>query len=360
MINPECPRCRIPLKRKSNNSLRYYKCRSCEGFSINISTLKKVLKDLSKEIWFEASKVQQSSSTPCPYCFNGTYPIKATIEKEVEIDVCKSCHCIWLDKGEVDLKEEKTFSNEINHAIAKLKNQNIKEQFSGTVNLSGGKWLFSILHLPVEKKEDLLNRLPILTWILIACCLGLSSYALSNMTFFEIMQFNPKSDSTNWLMTGFTSFFVHVGVTHLLGNMYYLWMFGDNVEDELGHIKYLLMLVIAMYVSSWGYGYFVAMRDSSLPMRPLVGASGGLASIMSYYLLRFPKRKFVLRFFYVVTFAVPAWAFIGFYILLDVFGTFRQFVVLADVSYVSHTAGAIVGAIFAFYEYKQDSYIYPS
>ncbi len=102
-----------------------------------------------------------------------------------------------------------------------------------------------------------------------------------------------------------TSMFLHGGWLHVLGNMWFLWIFGDNIEDILGHGKYLLFYLVCGIAAAMSQ---VALNpDSRVPM---VGASGAIAGIMGAYLLKFPHARiesilFVL--FFITRFDVPAW-----------------------------------------------------
>src|SRR5205823_358406 len=83
-----------------------------------------------------------------------------------------------------------------------------------------------------------------------------------------------------------TSMFLHGGWMHVLGNMWFLWIFGDNVEDVLGHAKYLLFYVACGIAA--GLTQYYANTDSRVPM---VGASGAIAGVMGAYLLKFPHAR---------------------------------------------------------------------
>jgi membrane associated rhomboid family serine protease len=100
-----------------------------------------------------------------------------------------------------------------------------------------------------------------------------------------------------------TSMFVHGGWLHVLGNMWFLWIFGDNVEDVLGHTKYLLFYLLC--------GLAAAMTQILLTAGsrvPMVGASGAIAGVMGAYLIKFPHARILnlVFFFFITTIEVPA------------------------------------------------------
>jgi membrane associated rhomboid family serine protease len=101
-----------------------------------------------------------------------------------------------------------------------------------------------------------------------------------------------------------TSMFLHGGWLHLIGNMWFLWIFGDNVEDILGHAKYLLFYLLC--------GVAAALVQVALNMDsriPTIGASGAIAGVMGAYLVKFPRSRVVMLFwfFFFTTFDLPAW-----------------------------------------------------
>jgi len=102
-----------------------------------------------------------------------------------------------------------------------------------------------------------------------------------------------------------TSMFLHGGWFHVLGNMWFLWIFGDNVEDILGHVKYLLFYLLCGVAAA--LAQTVVNPYSRVPM---VGASGAIAGVMGAYLIKFPGsqiRTLAFIFFFITTFDVPAW-----------------------------------------------------
>jgi membrane associated rhomboid family serine protease len=102
----------------------------------------------------------------------------------------------------------------------------------------------------------------------------------------------------------FTSMFMHGGWLHVLGNMWFLWIFGDNIEDILGHEKYLVFYLLCGVAAALTQVFFNV--DSRVPM---VGASGAIAGVMGAYLVKFPHSRIVTLFFFIFItfFDVPAW-----------------------------------------------------
>jgi membrane associated rhomboid family serine protease len=102
-----------------------------------------------------------------------------------------------------------------------------------------------------------------------------------------------------------TSMFLHGGWMHVLGNMWFLWIFGDNIEDILGHAKYLLFYLLCGIGAAMTQVYF--SPDSRVPM---VGASGAIAGVMGAYMMKFPHSRIntlIFLAFFITTVEVPAW-----------------------------------------------------
>jgi membrane associated rhomboid family serine protease len=142
------------------------------------------------------------------------------------------------------------------------------------------------------------------------------------------------------LYTPLTSMFLHGGIMHLLGNMLFLYIFGDNMEDQLGHVGFLLFYLLGGLVASMTH---VISDHNSLT--PLVGASGAIAAVMGGYILLFPRSKVDVFFFFIIFFRVfvfPAWVVLGVWFgiqLLNSVGAAQD-----GVAYWAHTGGFIIGS----------------
>ena len=114
-----------------------------------------------------------------------------------------------------------------------------------------------------------------------------------------------------------THMFLHAGWLHVLGNMLFLWVFGDNVEDILGHAKYLIFYLLCGITA--GLTQMLLDPTSRVPM---VGASGAIAGVMGAYLVKFPRSevKMLTWFLFVFTFDVPAWAMLVYWFAIQLFG----------------------------------------
>jgi membrane associated rhomboid family serine protease len=141
-----------------------------------------------------------------------------------------------------------------------------------------------------------------------------------------------------------TAMFVHANWMHVLGNMLFLWVFGDNVEDILGHGKYLAFYLICGFVAAMAQ---VLMDPSSRV--PMVGASGAIAGVMGAYLVKFPRSHVVMLtwFLLIFTFELPAWLMLVYWFALQLFGGFGSITESAQggTAFFAHVGGFVAGCV---------------
>jgi membrane associated rhomboid family serine protease len=155
----------------------------------------------------------------------------------------------------------------------------------------------------------------------------------------------PDALFVNWPASGFnivTSMFMHAGVAHILGNMVFLWVFGDNIEDKFGRVKYILIYF------GWGAAaalahsfYAMSTGDSSIPA---VGASGAISGVLGAYLVMFPRAKVftIIAAFFIYTVRIPVIAYIPFWFIMQVIFVFIG--ATSGVAYLAHIGGFVAGA----------------
>jgi len=151
---------------------------------------------------------------------------------------------------------------------------------------------------------------------------------------------NPGAD----FPTLFTSMFMHAGWLHLLGNMLYLWIFGDNVEDTFGHLKFLMFYLLCGIAAT-----FSQLAFSSGSNIPNLGASGAIAGVLGAYILLFPRQRVnVLMGRGVIP--MPALAVIGLWIVLQFVSGVGSIsnTETGGVAYMAHIGGFVAGVILTF------------
>ena len=143
--------------------------------------------------------------------------------------------------------------------------------------------------------------------------------------------------------TLFTHMFLHANWMHVLGNMLFLWVFGDNVEDILGHVKYFLFYILCGLAAALAQ----ALMDPSSRV-PMVGASGAIAGVMGAYLIKFPHSRVVMLtwFILIFTFDLPAWLMLVYWFGMQLFGGVGS---IADTTqqggtaFFAHVGGFVAG-----------------
>ncbi len=195
------------------------------------------------------------------------------------------------------------------------------------------------------------GRTPYVTYMLMAANIGIF------LSYFSIMQdaraingfwydwaLIPSRLSVGEAYSGlFSSMFLHGGWMHLAGNMLFLFIFGDNVEDEMGHLPFAVFYTVAGLAA--GYLQYLSAPLSDVPT---VGASGAIAGVMGAYLLLFPKAKVDILFIFIVffrIFPIPAWIMLAVWFALQFVGGIGSDPDAGGVAYWAHAGGFAVGLV---------------
>jgi membrane associated rhomboid family serine protease len=141
------------------------------------------------------------------------------------------------------------------------------------------------------------------------------------------------------------SMFLHAGWLHLLGNMLFLWVFGNNVEDRFGRIRFLLLYLLCGFAAA--YGFALVNRDEAMP---LVGASGAVAGVLGAYLVLFPRARVwsLVPILLFIPLRLPAWLVLGLWFVVQWF--YSSGLAVSDagaVAYLAHVIGFVVGMLAA-------------
>ncbi|NUT20820.1 MAG: rhomboid family intramembrane serine protease [Hamadaea sp.] len=142
-----------------------------------------------------------------------------------------------------------------------------------------------------------------------------------------------------------TSMFLHGGWLHLLGNMLFLWVFGNNIEDRFGRIGYLLVYLAAGYAAA--YGFALANPDTA---EPLIGASGAVSGILGAYLVLFPRARVwsLVPILFFIPLRLPAWIVLGTWFVLQwLYSAGLAVSGGGEVAYLAHVLGFVVGVLAA-------------
>lgn len=206
---------------------------------------------------------------------------------------------------------------------------------------------------------------PFVTYALVAINIAVFVYELSLgdqlETFFRVWAVVPRELTASFTgqptglpfpawVTLITSQFLHGGFLHVAGNMLFLWIFGNNVEDKLGHVKFLIFYLACGILAGLSQWFF-----SAYSVVPSLGASGAIAGVMGAYILRFPQAEILTLVplgFFMWTFRVPAFFFLGFWFAQQALYSFASLSVPTNVgmqsggvAYWAHAGGFVFGAV---------------
>jgi membrane associated rhomboid family serine protease len=150
--------------------------------------------------------------------------------------------------------------------------------------------------------------------------------------------------------TIFTSMFMHGGLMHVGGNMLYLWIFGDNVEDAMGHLRYLAFYLIGGACAAAAQAV-AALGDPSAMAMPMVGASGAISAVLAAYALLYPHSPitvlnpvFLLWFFFGLFLTFPAWLVIALFFVANLLNAVANTQV-GGVAFMAHVGGFVAGLV---------------
>jgi membrane associated rhomboid family serine protease len=218
----------------------------------------------------------------------------------------------------------------------------------------------------VPLRDNIPTRIvPVVTYVLIALNVAAFIYELSlgpNLeAFFRVWAIVPR-DLTAYFageptglpfpawVTLISSQFLHGGFLHVAGNMLFLWIFGNNVEDKLGHLRFVIFYLACGVLAGLSQWFF-----SAYSVVPSLGASGAIAGVMGAYILRFPNAEVLTLVplgFFMWTFRVPAFFFLGFWFVQQAFYGVAGLNVPTNVgmqsggvAYWAHAGGFVFGAI---------------
>ena len=351
-----CPRCNLPLKEVRISGRVFWGCENCGGRAVTVELLRRTFTPASiNPLWLHAIHGEGSSGRLCPSCRKPMLEVALSEQTQVDVDVCQHCHFVWFDAHEIDALVPQPvpatateLSREAREQIAIAKCQQLAEEARGSDWESAPpdapwKQIAAFFGLPVEFDEPSQERIPWATWLLAAAIVVISAAAFANLR--EIVHrfgLIPAEATRLHGLTFVSSFFLHAGIIHLAGNMYFLLVFGDNVENSLKPFRYLVLIALAALVGDLAH---IALDPQS--RTPSIGASGGIAGVITFYALQFPRVRlgFLMR-WGIVWFRwirMPAWFALVLWILFQLIGTWEQKVGISSVSAVAHLGGAAMG-----------------
>lgn len=366
----KCPNCCVELEKDFFEKTVTFRCPSCRGRMLTISGLRSLCSDKKfvNLLWSTAQHGYAETGPACGSCMHTmrrvTLPLAGTA---LEVDLCNKCQFIWFDPTELEriplpVKDaEEKLPQKAREILAmhqlQQSSERINQSIGGTYHSDdmpdyGWQYIAALFRLPVELDSPSCSKRPILTWIMALICLGAFILTFPHLrSTVDQWGFIPSEWTRHYGLTLITSMFLHGSVVHLLGNLYFLVIFGDNVEDLLGKWKYLCLFLISGLSASFLHALFDARSTI-----PCIGASGFISGIIACYAVCLPRVKLSFMIFPRVFLfamsrynwlAIPAWGAFGIWIVFQiVMAALESKSNSGGVAYMAHIGGAIPGLLF--------------
>ncbi len=203
------------------------------------------------------------------------------------------------------------------------------------------------------KDDNPTKNTPFATILIIVLCVAIFIYQfslteISNNEFIYSYGMKPASLFSNnnlisSIITVFSSMFMHGGFFHLAGNMLFLWIYGNNIEDAMGSIKFIFFYFTC--------GIAAALLQASITPYsniPMIGASGAVSGVLSAYFLLFPRAKvstLIILFFFITVIRIPAGILISIWFVTQLFNAYQTDPSSPGVAWYAHIGGFFMGAI---------------
>ncbi len=352
-----CPSCKKTLERKRNRLGLFWICPECKGRAMTLQVARKAIpRQAIYALWQRARAGRHGDGKQCPACRHRMTEVPISSgEKTEDLDVCTGCHFIWFDPKEFEFlpktaaawaPQTPPLSDKEKEAIAlaRLEMLKSKQIDADAHEISPDNWwevVVGYMGIPVEYNYTPLKHRPIATWLLAAVIAIVTLATLRDLKP-AVMNWGlvPAELGRHFGLTFITSFFLHGGLAHMFGNLYFLLTFGDNTEDVLGKGRYLLLIAAAAFV-----GDIIHILSDTSSTIPCVGASGGISGVLAYYCLRFPKATVgIVIFFHWVR--VPVGVMLALWVALQIIAAMQQSVGIGNVAVFAHLGGAAVGILF--------------
>ncbi|MDP8246088.1 MAG: rhomboid family intramembrane serine protease [Candidatus Hinthialibacter antarcticus] len=366
-----CPNCNKELKKGRHPHGVIWGCKHCGGRAASLSLLRKSIdKKTINQIWLRASNGVGVEGKRCPSCTKRMAQFTPNIPGvHWKLDCCEPCQMFWFDAGEFEdmpgipppppaPDPNEGVPEKAREAMARIQLKHIKDDADNrqTSPEEGWKFIPAILMLPVEFDTNPLHHWPWLTWLIFASIILVFAQTVSNL--------GPIVDSYGFLpldafrlagLTVITSFFLHGSLLHLLGNAYFLLIFGDNVEDYVGKWLFGCLILCSILLGTCVHALFDPNPDI-----PSIGASAGISGILAFYAMQFPRiRVGILVYFHWAR--IPVMKMLIVWFVLQYIGALYQIAGASKVSALAHLGGAVAGLAFWYflnYFHQKQSDIY--
>lgn len=301
-----CPRCKTPLVKEVGDGGVVYACPTCRGRSVGMAVLRRRFeKDAVNDLWRRARGAPRRGEAACPAC--GLPMTEVGVHRgarETIVDACSFCFLLWFDFDELEMLPEKPPppapwkpSPLAAEAQVRMESAAEKDAIVEEIDPWSMDGLRGWLGLPQKLNAPERSVIPWVTYALGATVLAVTLWPVlrgwlgSDTTSWREVQkwadawgFVPSMPFRHGGLTTISSFFLHGGLLHAAGNLYFLALAGEDVEGLLGRGRYLLLLLASTVVGDLMYAAFTPHSTV-----PLIGASGGVSGLLGWYALAFPR-----------------------------------------------------------------------
>jgi membrane associated rhomboid family serine protease/Zn-finger nucleic acid-binding protein len=333
-------------------------CGVCDGRVATMPIVRRLIDGTAaRRLWRTTFDDRATSALGCPGCQRSMLQTSLTVADEpVVLELCRSCHLVWFDAGELETLPPApappvdpvplAVRQQMAIATVQWQARQAREAEARELNLHDIRRWPALLGLPVEVAGHERSTQPWGTWLVTLTATATSIAALYHRELFDQLALVPNQLFDHAGLGLLSVFFVHGSWWHLIGNMYFLVVFGDNVEDFLGTRRWLGLL----FAATIGGSLLQVIGDSRGDI-PCVGASGGIAGLLAFYALRFPHVR--LGMVWSRAWAVgrsgwftlsARWAFV-FWLGMQALLLWQQLAGYGRVAALAHLGGAAVGVI---------------
>src|SRR5688572_9709326 len=300
----KCPECDASLERAKWQGDVAFECRGCGGQAVPVATLQRAAQpEFFAALQRKAKESVAGPAVACPACRRQTRRLFVPSNAlRIELELCRWCRLVWFDRAElqqVPTRPRVAFDGDAAATARRLlaieQVRAETERSRNTLdfdpdNLSFWQRVLVSFGFPVEETALPRERFPWLTWSVAAALVVAWLATLSDpRSAIERYGFVPAEPWRVGGLTLLTSFFVHAGFFHLLGNVWFLLLAGDDVEERLGRWRWAALLAASTLAGDLLHALFEARSEL-----PSVGASGGIAGLLACYAVLWPDRRIII------------------------------------------------------------------
>ena len=351
-----CPTCKIALQTVRQREGLYYYCGECNGRAVTVPQIRRITGDrFASGLVRKINTATQVSWRPCPFCES---PMKSfdVSDPPVTLDSCRSCVTVWFEAGKFEVLPEGVLESPdsllLTAAEAEAKHKMQQQAALGEDILTdppdaAWKWIPACIGFPVKYYDADVTSRPWATWSLSAIIFVVSVCAFFNLDE-AVKNFGlvPAHALRYGGLTFLTSFFLHGGVMHLVGNLYFFLLFGGEVENFLGWRRFLGLVFLSTIV-----GHLFHILGNFGSHAPCIGASGGISGVLVFFACQFPRARIAIFWLWLWFrghsgwIRLPAWTAFGLWFLLQLIGVLKQMAGLSNVSALAHLGGVTTGFV---------------